>query len=266
MNKKINVYIMNVRRQITAIYNFLFPACIFMFSPLTLYCQQNNPIHNTTSINALMGKIYYNKNPEFQRVPVEVASRSGMYLRGDTLASFLEMHKAAKKDQITLRIISAGRNFFDQKRIWERKWNGKQPVEGKKLNKAIKDPSSRALFILRYSSMPGTSRHHWGTDIDLNSLTNGYFRAGKGKKVYDWLQKNAARYGFCQPYTSKKSGRTGYQEEMWHWSYVPIAKPYLKLFATQINDRMISGFDGSSSAIKIKVIDKYVLGVSSKCK
>ncbi|NJK84501.1 MAG: M15 family metallopeptidase [Saprospiraceae bacterium] len=44
------------------------------------------------------------------------------------------------------------------------------------------NPQERALKILKYSSMPGTSRHHWGTDIDLNSFSNSYFEQGEGKK------------------------------------------------------------------------------------
>ncbi len=51
--------------------------------------------------------------------------------------------------------------------------------------------------------MPGTSRHHWGTEIDLNALNNKWFENGKGLKVYQLAYKNAAQYGFHQPYTAK---------------------------------------------------------------
>ena len=53
--------------------------------------------------------------------------------------------------------------------------------------------------------MPSTSRHHWGTDIDLNSLNNSYFSSGKGLKEYDWLTTNANHYGFYQVYTDEKN-------------------------------------------------------------
>ena len=31
--------------------------------------------------------------------------------------------------------------------------------------------------------MPGTSRHHWGTDIDFNSVDPAYFKTATGIKV-----------------------------------------------------------------------------------
>ena len=51
------------------------------------------------------------------------------------------------------------------------------------------DSISAVKEIMKYSSMPSTSRHHWGTDIDLNSLENSYFEKGEGKKYsIGWLQ------------------------------------------------------------------------------
>ena len=55
--------------------------------------------------------------------------------------------------------------------------------------------------------MPATSRHHWGTDMDINSVEDDYFKDGKGKKVYRWLVENASKYGFCQVYSDKKSSK-----------------------------------------------------------
>ena len=81
----------------------------------------------------------------------------------------------------------------------------------------VPEPVERARMILTYSSMPGTSRHHWGTDMDLNKDNNGYFATGEGLKVYEWLQAHAHEYGFCQPYTPKGPNRPeGYNEEKWH--------------------------------------------------
>ena len=120
------------------------------------------------------------------------------------------MAQAARQEGIALRIISATRNFAAQQRIWEAKWRGRRKVNGQVLNIMVPNPTQRALKILEYSSMPGTSRHHWGTDIDLNALTNAYFTSGERvKKVYDWLQAHAAEYGFCQVYTEQgKIART----------------------------------------------------------
>jgi len=45
--------------------------------------------------------------------------------------------------------------------------------------------------------MPTASRHHWGTDVDINSVDPDYFMNGTGLKEYEWLKKNAYKYGFC---------------------------------------------------------------------
>jgi LAS superfamily LD-carboxypeptidase LdcB len=114
--------------------------------------------------------------------------------------------------------------------------------------------------------MPGTSRHHWGTDMDINALTNDYFENGNGLKEYDWLVKNAAQFGFCQPYNEKgKSRPNGYNEEKWHWSYLPIAKKLTDQYKLQLKDELISGFDGAESASKIGIVEKYVLGINTEC-
>lgn len=190
-------------------------------------------------------------------------SARGAYLRKETYEAFIKMSEAARKDGVELVIISATRNFEAQKRIWENKWNGKVPVEGKDLT-TIKDPNERARLILLYSSMPATSRHHWGTDMDLNSLENSFFESGEGLKVYQWLTTHAAEYGFCQPYTSKTNGRTGYEEEKWHWSYLPLSGEFLRHYKTKIKYADIKGFTGSEVAKSLQVISRYVDGVACK--
>ncbi len=148
-------------------------------------------------------------------------------LRREAAEALKELYAAFRKEhpEAPFWVQSSTRNFYDQKNIWDGKWNGTITVMKVSLNRANKDPMKRALEILRYSSMPGTSRHHWGTDFDLNVLDNRYYETGEGKVLYRWLRENAGRYGFCQPYTA---GRTaGYQEEKWHWSYAPLARVFL---------------------------------------
>jgi len=183
------------------------------------------------------------------------------FLRKETFEAFQLMAAAAKKEGVNLVIISATRNFDAQKKIWEDKWNGKTKVEGKDLT-TIGDPGQRARLILLYSSMPGTSRHHWGTDMDLNSLDNNYFSSGEGLKTYQWLAAHAGEFGFCQPYTSKASGRMGYEEEKWHWSYLPLSKLLLEQYKASISYSDITGFDGSEQAVSLEIINHYVDGVA----
>ncbi len=215
----------------------------------------------------LMGEVSPGVDPLFAPVPTGWANRTGLYARKDALDAFGKMRAAAAKDGVSLVIVSAFRSFKDQKRIWEDKWTGKTLVEGGKLPETVADPVKRALKILEFSSMPGTSRHHWGTDFDFNDLNNAYFESGKGKAVYDWLNTHAAEYGFCQPYSKKGEARpAGYNEERWHWSYTPVARPYLVAHAKTLKSADIKGFLGAETAVQVRAEEDYVQGVNAACK
>ena len=216
----------------------------------------------------LTGKFDPLKHPDFVKVAAKYTDGDPYVLHKQTYASFERMYAAALADGVKLVMVSATRNFARQKQIWEAKWNGKRLLEGRdKADEVYPDPADRARAILRYSSMPGTSRHHWGTDIDLNDLENSYFARGEGKKVYDWLTANAATYGFCQPYTAKGPARpNGYEEEKWHWSYLPLATKLTDYAVMALKDTDISGFAGAEAAPRIGVLENYVLGINTACK
>ena len=206
----------------------------------------------------LIGKNQPDSHKEFVKIESEYTNKSQIYMRKAAYTAFKSMYWDAKKCGIQLEIISATRNFDYQKGIWENKWKRPKYAGWQDLDK-IRD-------IMKYSSMPGTSRHHWGTDIDLNSLTNTYFESGDGLKVYNWLKNFGKDYGFYQTYTSKDKGRTGYNEEKWHWSYMPLASEYLQLYQDSIKYQDLKGFSGSGSAANIKAIEEYVLGIDHDLK
>jgi len=203
----------------------------------------------------ILGKFNYKKDTNFIHVKA-IHSNKTLYLHKEVYNAFQKMYLEAKKEDINLKIVSGTRSFYEQKYIWENKW---------KKYKSIK-PLDRALKILEYSSMPSTSRHHWGTDIDLNNLNNSYFENGKGKKEYNWLVNHANNFGFYQVYTNKENGRTGYNLEKWHWSYLPLAKGYLNYYKNNIIYKDIKDFKGSELAKDIKIITRYVNGISEKAK
>lgn len=202
----------------------------------------------------IMGKFDPSKHNRFVRIEDKYTNKQNVYLDIDAYNSFLNMYKAAYKDGFKLMIVSATRPFDYQKRIWERNWK-------KRLK--IKDPVKRALDILKFSSMPGTSRHHWGTEIDLNVLENKYYEKGEGKKIFDWMTEHAHQFGFYRPYTAGRE--YGYNEEKWHWSYLPISKTYTNFAKENMKDEYINGFSGSETAKQIGVTKKYILGINPKC-
>ncbi|MHA6279750.1 M15 family metallopeptidase [Salinimicrobium sp. CAU 1759] len=198
----------------------------------------------------LLGKFDYRQSGDFEKVDKKYADKP-VYLNSVVYAAYREMHRAALKDGIDLKILSGTRNFEEQKKIWEYKWQKLESLS----------PVERVRSILEFSSMPSTSRHHWGTDIDLNYLENCHFEGGRGKAVYEWLVKNAARFGFHQVYTSQELDRKGYHEEKWHWSYMPLASRFLSLYNRAITSQEITGFAGSELADEIGIIQEYVNGI-----
>lgn len=215
----------------------------------------------------LTGRISYDKYPDFVKIETAHTTKTDEYIRADVYESFKNMRAAALKEGVTLTIVSGARNFERQKGIWEAKWNGERLVEGKNLARDVKDVNERARLILLYSSMPSTSRHHWGTDIDINSLEDAYFLSGKGKNEYAWLTAHAAQFGFCQVYSPKGTERPhGYEEEKWHWSYMPVSSILLKNYNKSVTAADIKGFAGSGVAVDLQVIERYVNGINPACK
>ena len=116
-----------------------------------------------------------------------------------------KMKLKAATENVQIEVISAYRSFQRQKEIFEGKYQ-KYISEGKTPVEAIDK-------IIEYSTIPGTSRHHWGTDIDIidsnakprpkNVLQPNLFH-GQGPfcKLKEWLDKNANSFGFYEVYTN----------------------------------------------------------------
>jgi D-alanyl-D-alanine carboxypeptidase len=200
--------------------------------------------------NDLLGKFEAAEHPDFVRVPSKYAAKQEEYMRKDALEAFLKMAEAAKKAGFDLIIVSGTRNFNYQHGIWSRKWEG---LTGK--------PETRAKSITTYSSMPGTSRHHWGTDIDIHSVEPSVFESGYGARLYAWLDKHAWEYGYFQPYKNETKGRKGYKDEKWHWSYYPTASRLLKAFNRVVQPEDIAGFEGSELYEPLNIRERYVNGI-----
>ncbi|MCX7768869.1 MAG: M15 family metallopeptidase [Flavobacteriales bacterium] len=217
-------------------------------------------------VEFLTGRFDPQTEPYFMTVPETLTLQKGARLLFPVVRAFVRMAQAAQKDGIILKVLSATRTFDKQKQIWEDKWFGRRLVEGRNLHHENVPPLERARLIMRYSAMPGTSRHHWGTDVDINAVEEGYFQSAPGLQEYNWLMRNAHRFGFCQVYTARSTGRTtGYEEEKWHWSYMPYASRIRLLYNQIVNYSHLQGFAGAEAATELKVIENYVNGIHIAC-
>ena len=123
---------------------------------------QKNQNHKIKQKDFLMGRFNPKTHPDFVKVDKKYHTKSEMYLMKETLEAFIKMRESAKQDGISLKIVSGTRNFDAQKRIWEKKYERNK-------NKGLNDIEN-IKEIMVWSSMPSTSRHHWGTDIDINGF------------------------------------------------------------------------------------------------
>jgi len=200
--------------------------------------------------DVLTGRFDPKTHPNFVQIPLIYTDMTEMYIQSEVLNAFIRMRKDAARDKVNLFIVSATRTFYRQAEIWEAKWD-----------KNIGIRTTRAAAILEYSSMPGTSRHHWGTDIDLCSTENEDWDTPALQNTLRWLEANAYKYGFFMPY-SNDSTRTGYKYEPWHWSYFPISDIYTESYRLTVNDHDLHGFRGYTAARPLRVISNYVLGIA----
>ena len=214
-------------------------------------------VNNYVTKDFLLGKVNRTKDTVFVHVGPAHTERN-IYLLRPVYEAFKEMYDAALADGVKLVITSGHRTFVDQVCEWQLKYDNAE-------FQAIRDPVERARKLLQYRSVPGSSRHHWGTDIDMNSIKLHYFETAEGKKMYEWLQENAHRFGFHQPYTAfNKYRQDGYNEEKWHWSYLPIASLMLEKFEKEVSMEDFKGFHGDKAVQQLSIISKWVRGIDSR--
>ncbi|WP_136466369.1 M15 family metallopeptidase [Flagellimonas onchidii] len=172
------------------------------------------------SVDELMGK-----------ADIELFGK-GINLRKEAFEAFQKMKKAAYADGFDIKMVSSYRDFYRQEAIWERKYlrftedDGMEPLEA--IDK-----------IIEYSTIPGTSRHHWGTDIDIidgypkvsgDVLVPEKFETGGPFADFKlWLDENSEKFGYYLVYTDEPK-RRGFKYEPWHYSYAPISIPMLTAY------------------------------------
>lgn len=195
----------------------------------------------------------------------------GIQLRKAAYEAFTAMQKAAYANGFAIKGVSGYRNFYRQKGIWERKYRHYTQVEGLQ-------PLAAITKIITYSTLPGTSRHHWGTDIDLidgNAKASGdvllpeKFGAGgpfEGLKL--WLNENSEKFGFYVAYTNDPY-RKGFMHEPWHYSYAPLAVPmltaYRKLNIFQLLQEVdLPGCEYFTPRFIKMYLQDYILGIHPK--
>ncbi|MFM4677478.1 M15 family metallopeptidase [Aeromonas media] len=157
-------------------------------------------------------------------------------LTAATAAAFNDMQVAAAYEGFNLQAASSWRGFERQLAIWNGKWRGERPLldaDNQPLDALQLDDMERLHAILRWSALPGTSRHHWGTDLDIydpDCLPVGtrlalepweYEAGGWFADLGEWLGDHMADFGFFLPYAKPLDAAQGVAYEPWHISFAP---------------------------------------------
>jgi LAS superfamily LD-carboxypeptidase LdcB len=187
------------------------------------------------------------------RTHISAVADPACLLHAQVVTPFLNLRRAAQADGIDLVPMSSFRDFARQLVIWNGKFSGERPMydaAGALLEAGALTAMERIDAILLWSALPGASRHHWGTDLDLVDrgapaagyqikLTREEFApGGPFARLDQWLDAHAARFGFFRPF---KGLRSGVQPEPWHFSFAPIAEQARRSLSPAVLHAAIAG-------------------------
>jgi len=172
-------------------------------------------------------------------VPLPAQACMGdVLLHPDAMAAFLRLRARAACVGIDLRAVSGYRSFERQRLIWNGKARGERALldeQERPIDPTVLGPRERMEAILRWSALPGASRHHWGSDVDVVDaaalaqgqapvLERAWFAPGAPfARLGAWLESELSSSGngeFFRPYGQ---GGEGVAEEPWHLSFAPLS-------------------------------------------
>jgi len=187
----------------------------------------------------------------------------------DVVAPLRALARAAWAEAgIELAAVSAFRDFERQRTIWNAKWRGERVLldrAGRPLEAVTLDPDARIDAILAWSALPGASRHHWGTDIDVidraampagyrpQLVPGEYAPGGMFGRLDEWLAASMGRFGFHRPY-SRDLG--GVRPEPWHLSHSRTARPACAALTAEVMREAIASAEVDGAARLIERMDE----------
>lgn len=195
----------------------------------------------------------------------------GLRLQSDALKAFMELRQRAAGAGFDLRGASSFRSFGRQRQIWNEKFTGQRNVlddSGKLVDLSGLNEYQQLAVILRFSALPGASRHHWGTDIDiydavalpdtrqLQLVAAEVDEGGVFAPLHRWLDEQidaGDSCGFFRPYAVD---RGGVAVERWHLSFAPVARQCQRAMSKELLLDVLSLEEVNGYGVLRKHIDK----------
>jgi LAS superfamily LD-carboxypeptidase LdcB len=204
------------------------------------------------------------------------------YLHTNIVNDFVALQSAAASAGFDLCIASSFRDFNRQSAIWNAKFSNKRVV----LNKAQQAVELNSLSdiekctaIMLYSALPGASRHHLGTDLDifdksavsddyeLQLTPDEYQHGGPFAELSQWLDTHLAEFGFYRPYQHDLGGVA---PELWHISHIAQSEQLMRHLSVEVLHNCIKESDllGKDAILTHlpALYERFVLNVSPPAK
>ena len=195
--------------------------------------------------------------------PNLVEAAPGYLVDAEILPFLNKLKNVAAAEGFELRIESAYRPFERQLSIWNRKARGELPLlsaEGVPMERP-QDEEELMYAILTWSALPGASRHHLGTDLDVvdgRACPEGYEVqltpeecSGMFAAFHKFLDERFATdgaFGFDRVFVP---GRGKIRPEGWHIAHLPTSRKRLEHFSL---DTLRKIYEGSDMACKRVVL------------
>ena len=189
-------------------------------------------------------------------------------LHPDVIGPLQALCDRANAAGLALRVASGFRSFERQLAIWNAKARGARPVlddQGRPRDLSVLGERERMYAILRWSALPGASRHHWGTDIDiwdaaavatdyrLQLVAAEYAPGGPFFALHAWLTRAlGAGTEFFRPYATDTGGVA---PEPWHLSFAPVAREFEARHSPQLLRDAIEAADIELKTVILEDLD-----------
>lgn len=192
---------------------------------------------------------------QYGQAPGQPPGQPRFAARPEVAQAFLAMRAAAGRDGIDMVPIASWRPFEAQARNWNRKFAGQATLydcQGRPRDHGALAPPEIVRAILCWTGLPGATRRHWGTDIDVfdraaqppgyrtKLLPDETAPDGVYARLHGWLDANAAAFGFFRPY---RTHRRGMCPEPWHLSHAPSAEAALAALDVDMVARAVRASD-----------------------
>lgn len=162
------------------------------------------PADISKGMYTLVNKYYY-LGSDYTGVDIINVPGGNAKLNKTAYENFEKMANAAKKEGLTIQITTAYRDYNFQSILY---------------NNYVKADGVKAADT--YSARPGYSEHQLGYSTDLTNGNHVSFGEFENTKEFEWLDKNAYKYGFILRFPKDKENLTGYIYESWHYRYVGV--------------------------------------------